>query len=141
MGSAPRRALGAGALTAAQQAHARLEFRRRWLWPGLLAPPLCWTEARAPGRRGQLRVLWAAFSALLAACSGARAPPVTAVADSLLRTTALVASTCLRVVSLRDTLDQERQQRRVQATARLPQKLQDSVRVRDSLRALRWSTP
>src|SRR5205823_12815483 len=118
------------------------EFRRRWLWPGLLAPPLCWTEAADPGRRRQPRLLWAAFSALLAACTSSRAPPVTA-ADSLrlLRVTSQVAQSCVRAWALRDSLDDLKRHRRAEAAARLPQQIQDSIRRRDSARALRWSTP
>jgi len=58
-------------------------------------------------------------------------------ADSLsvFRRTQQVAQVCLKVIALRDTLDLERHQRRVQAAQRLPD------RVRDSLRVARWTTP
>ena len=129
------RALGAGALTAAQRLHVRVAFRRRWLWPGLLAPPLVWTEARDPVRRGQPRLWWVALGGLLAACTASRAPAVGAVDSlSLLRTTTQVATTCLRVVALRDSLDLLKRRRFVQAAQRLPQHL------RDSLREVRWTT-
>jgi len=73
---------------------------------------------------------------LVTAC---RAPPVSSMtaADSLnlLRSTAQVARTCLKVVALRDTIDSMRHMRRAEAAHRLPQ------HVLDSLRNVRWTTP
>ncbi len=78
-----------------------------------------------------------AIAALLlgAACRAPPAPVSAADSLSLFRRTQQVAQVCLKVIALRDTLDSLRHQHRVDAAARL------DPRVRDSLRALRWSTP